>query len=443
MPIAVYLVLINIYMSADNKRSYASSLILISCLFFIFGFITWLNGTLIPFLKIVCQLNNQQASLVTFAFFISYFVMAIPSSAILRKTGFKNGMSLGLLVMAIGCGIFIPAAQERNYNFFLTGLFIQGLGLSILQTAANPYVTIIGPLESAAKRISMMGIFNKAAGFLSPIVVGSILLKNMDSLKAQVETVNTTDKQALLAEISERIINPYITLAVILILVAIAIRFSPLPNIQDEENDTVEHTGDRRPLGSYTYLFLGALAIFMYVGVEVLAGDYIINYGSYLGVPIEYAKYLTSLTLLFMVTGYLVGVVLTPKFMSQERLLRICLVLSLVFTFGLLLTSGKASVLLLSLLGFTHAIMWPAIWPMSIKDLGRHTKIGSALLIMGIAGGAVIPFIYGSISDANGGNLQSAFWIMIPCYLYILFFATRGHKIGHRPTDKGNWDFNK
>ena len=420
-------------MTDNSKRSYASSLFLVGCLYFIFGFITWLNGTLIPFLKMTCQLNNKQASLVTFAFFISYFVMAIPSSWILKKTGFKNGMSLGLVVMALGCIIFIPAAQQRTYNLFLLGLFIQGLGLSILQTAANPYVTIIGPIESAAKRISIMGICNKAAGFLSPIILGTILLSNMDNLKEELaKELTEQSRLSILMELSNRIIYPYITLTVVLLIVALLIRLSPLPDIHDDGADAVNVDTSHRPLGQHTYLFLGAIAIFMYVGVEVLAGDYIISFGSYLGVPIEYAKYLTSLTLAFMVAGYFMGVLLTPKIMSQETLLRICLVASLVLITGVLFTTGKTAILLLSLLGFTHAIMWPAIWPMSIKGLGSHTKIGSALLIMGIAGGAVVPYIYGSLADANGGNLQSAFWVMIPCYLYLLFFATKGHLIGYR-----------
>lgn len=415
-----------------DKRSYATSLFLIGCLFFIFGFITWLNGTLIPFLKTTCQLNNQQASLVTFAFFISYFVMAIPSSYILKRTGFKKGMSLGLVIMAIGCLLFIPAALQRKYEYFLTGLFVQGLGLSILQTASNPYVTIIGPIESAAKRISMMGICNKAAGFLSPIVVGTILLSNLDNLKAELSTADAVNKASILSQLSHRVLMPYIVLTIVLLLVAIFIRVSPLPEINNDDDNETSGAGASRPLSSYTYLFLGALAIFAYVGVEVLAGDYIISYGSYLGVPIAYAKYLTSLTLLFMVSGYFMGVFLTPNIISQEALFKIFLVISLGLISGVLLTTGKISILMLSLLGFTHAIMWPAIWPMSIKGLGRHTKIGSALLIMGIAGGAVIPFIYGSLGDHYHGNLQLAFWIMIPCYLYLLFFAFIGHKIGYR-----------
>ncbi|MEZ5015860.1 MAG: sugar MFS transporter [Flavipsychrobacter sp.] len=423
-------------MNDKGKSSYIVSIFLIGILFFIFGFITWLNGTLIPFLKTTCQLTNTQASLVTFAFFISYFIMAIPSSIILKKTGFKHGMGLGLLIMAVGCIIFIPAALQRNYSYFLSGLFIQGLGLTILQAAVNPYVTIIGPIESAAKRISIMGICNKVGGALIPYILGAALLKNMGTLNKELEgSISGARKEEILDMLATRIINPYIILTVVLVIVAIFIRFSPLPNVSNENEDTSDQT-NKRPLTSYTYLFLGAFAIFAYVGVEVLAGDYIISYGNYLGLPSDFAPYLTSFTLFSMIAGYLMGVLLTPKYLSQEKLLRICLILSLALITGVLLTSGKVSVTMLFLLGFTHAIMWPAIWPMSIKDLGRHTKTGSALLIMGIAGGAIIPLIYGWLSDMNGGNLKQAFWIMIPCYLYILFFAIKGHKIGHKPSNE-------
>lgn len=419
-------------MQTPASRPNKSSLLLIGFLFFIFGFITWLNGTLIPFLKMVCQLNNRQASLVTFAFFISYFIMALPSSAILKRTGFKNGMSLGLVIMAAGCVIFIPAAQQRNYNFFLAGLFTQGLGLSILQTASNPYVTILGPMESAARRISIMGICNKFAGFLSPIVFGALLLGNLDALKTELPALASfQEQQALLSEISGRIIYPYVALTGVLLFAAFFIRMSPLPEIREENASPDVPAEETRPLWKHTYLFLGALAIFAYVGVEVLAGDYIINFGTYLHVPLSYAKYLTSLTLFFMIAGYFAGVFLTPKYISQEALLKINLIISLLLMAGVLTASGKAAILMLSLLGFTHAIMWPAIWPLSINGLGRHTKTGSALLIMGIAGGAVIPYIYGYLSDKTG-NLQQSFWIMIPCYLYLLYFAFSGHKVGQK-----------
>jgi glucose/galactose transporter len=418
-------------MASNQSKSNLVSLLLIGLLFSIFGFITWLNGTLIKFLQTACQLNNTQASLVTFAFFISYFVMALPSSAILRKTGFKNGMGLGLVVMAVGCLLFIPAAFQRNYMIFLVGLFTQGLGLAILQTAANPYVTIIGPIESAAKRISLMGICNKLAGALGSIVLGKILLDPLGQLNKDIEAA-AFDKEQLLNNLAHRIVTPYTVLTIVLVLVAIFIRFSPLPDVHDDDDETASAKETARPLGSYTYMWLGALAIFTYVGVEVLAGDYIINFGTYLGVPIEFAKYLTSLTLFFMLGGYLLGVALIPKIISQEVALKLNVIGGLIFALGAVFLQGKAAVFCLAFLGFFHAVMWPAIWPMAIKGLGKWTKTGSALLIMGIAGGAVIPFLYSRWADAMGGNLQRAFLIMIPCYLYILFFALKGHKIGYK-----------
>jgi len=417
-------------MNSKSTQSNLTSLLLIGLLYSIFGFITWLNGTLISFLKTACQLNYTQASLVTFAFFISYFVMALPSSSILKKTGFKNGMGLGLLVMAGGCLLFIPAAYQRNYLLFLVGLFTQGLGLAILQTAVNPYVTIIGPIESAAQRISLMGICNKLAGFFGAIVLGTVLLDPLKQVNKDIETA-AFDKMRLLDNLAHHIITPYVILTIILILVAIFIRLSPLPDIQDDAQDEQFLQHSTRPLSSFTYLWLGALAIFAYVGVEVLAGDYIINFGTYLGVPIEYAKYLTSLVLFFMLGGYALGVFLIPKIISQELALRLNAVGGILFVLGVIFLEGKSAIFCLAFLGFFHAVMWPAIWPLAIKDLGKWTKTGSAMLIMGIAGGAVIPFIYSRWAMALHGDLQKAFLIMIPCYLYILFFAIKGHKIGH------------
>ncbi|MBS1771966.1 MAG: sugar MFS transporter [Bacteroidetes bacterium] len=418
-------------MQQDKKQSYVTSLILVGCLYFIFGFITWLNGTLIPFLKAVCELNNFQSYFVTFAFFASYFFMAIPSSIILKKTGFKKGMSLGLFVMAIGAVMFIPAATQRNYILFLTGLFTEGLGLAILQTAVNPYVTILGPAESAASRISMMGIANKAAGMLGPAYMAGILLTGIDAIKEKVAAAtDAVAKEQLLNELAHRIINPYIILTIVLVVLALLIRISPLPDVNDEEENPDTDKSVHPSLWHHTYLLLGALAIFFYVGVEVIAGDSIISYGTSMGIPIEEAKWFTSFTLGCMVAGYFAGIVLTPKIISQELFLRICAIIGAALVLGVTMMHGNASIYCLAGLGFAHAIMWPAIWPMSLKGLGKFTKTGSALLIMGIAGGALIPLLYGKMVD-NIGN-QQAYWIMIPCYIYILFFATVGHKIGYK-----------
>lgn len=411
---------------------YATSLALVAILFFIFGFITWLNGTLIPFLKSACELNNFQAYLVTFAFYISYFVMAIPSSFILNKTGFKKGMSLGLFTMAVGTLIFLPAAYQRNYMYFLVGLFTQGLGLSILQTATNPYVTILGPENTAAKRISIMGIANKFAGIISPIILGAVLLKNIDPINEQLKvTTDPVMRETILSELSQRIISPYIILTVSLVVLAILVLISPLPEIQDEEeNPDIIRDQQKSSITMHPYLFLGAFAIFLYVGAEVIAADTIVNYGKYFNIPMDEAQFFTSLTLICMVTGYFAGIALIPKYMTQETALKICGLTGVLFTTILLFTTGYTSVIFLALLGLSHSLMWPAIWPMSLKGLGAYTKTGAALLIMGIAGGAVIPPIYGKLADSS--DPQSAYVVLLPCYLFILYFANWGHMVGYK-----------
>jgi len=419
-------------MQQGNKNSYATSLFLVGCLFFIFGFITWLNGSLIPFLKVACELTNSQSYLVATAFFASYFVMALPSSMILRKTGFKKGMSLGLLIMAAGAAIFIPAATERSYTYFLIGLFTQGLGLTILQTATNPYVTILGPEESAAQRISIMGIANKVAGAIGSILMAGLLLKGILDIQKQVETAtDAANKTALLDELAGRIINPYIAIAVALTVLAGLILISPLPEVNDEKENPDTDTSGKTSIWQHTYLFLGVLGIFFYVGAEVIAGDSIIAYGTSMGISEDEAKFFTSYTLAGMLAGYLLGIILTPKFLSQETMLKICAALGLVLTACVMFTTGRTSIYCLAALGIANAIMWPAIWPMSLKGLGRFTKTGSALLIMGIIGGALIPPLFGWMIDSMGSQ-ASAYIILIPCYLYILYFSISGHKVGYR-----------
>jgi glucose/galactose transporter len=383
---------------------------IIGILFFVFGFITWVNSVLIAFFKDAFQLNNFDSLLVTFAFFISYFVMAIPSSWVLAKTGFKRGMSLGLLSMAIGTLLFIPAAKMANYPMFLFGLFVIGTGLALLQTASNPYVTILGPSESAAKRISVMGICNKVAGILSQFIFGGLFLSNGLVGNEKLKTV----------------ITPYGIMTVILILLAIWVWFSSLPEVEAEEikqeNDSVKDS-----VWSYPNLVLGLVAFFLYVGVEVIAGDTIINYGVSQGFDQDVAKIFTTYTLYGMLAGYIVGILFIPKYLSQQKALNYSAILGIVFSIGTIFFTGFTSVLCLALLGLANALMWPALWPLAIQGLGKFTKLGSALIIMMISGGALLPLLYGKIADQIG-DTQKAYMIMIPCYIFIYFYATIGHK---------------
>ena len=418
-------------MTQNRPSNYLMSLTIIGILFFIFGFVTWINGTLIPYLKIACELKTDfQSYLVATAFFIAYTVIAIPSSYVLRKTGYKKGMSLGLFVMAAGAILFVPAAEARNFNLFLVGLFIIGGGMALLQTASNPYVTIIGPIESAAMRISIVGICNKVAGILAGLIFGYIALNNVDALEASLNSMDAVAKNAALDELAGRVVGPYMIIAGVLVFFGIAILFSSLPEIDDsvESDGAAAANVNKTSVFQFPHLILGALAIFLYVGVEVLAGDTIISYGKSLGIELSTARYFTQATLAFMLIGYIVGIVAIPKYMSQSTALKICTWLGVIFTIGAVVTDGFVSVAFIALLGLANSLMWPAIFPLAIDGLGKFTKIGSAILIMSIAGGAILPLVYGQLSEIF--NSKDAYLMMLPCYLYIMYFAIKGHKVG-------------
>ncbi|WP_341843274.1 sugar MFS transporter [Chitinophaga caseinilytica] len=418
---------------AAQRNNYAQAMVIIAALFFIFGFVTWLNSVLIPFLQQACELTDTVAYLVTFAFYISYVVMAIPSSVILKKIGFPKGMSLGLLIIAAGSLIFIPAAQMRSYPLFLVGLFTQGTGLALLQTASNPYVTILGPIESAAKRISIMGICNKLAGIIGIFVLAKLLFSDTEAVSAKIATLVGAEREAELDLLAGRLVVPYAVMAGVLVLLAIFVRRSHLPEINQDEDAAQAGGADkygRKSVFDIPYLLIGVLSIFLYVGVEVLAIDTLTNYGTYTGLAKDVASHLAIYCLFAFGVGYMLGVALVPKVLSQKNALMICAIMGIVFTAGALLTSGMTSIVFIILLSFAHSLMWPGIWPLAIDKLGRFTKTGSALLVMGIGGGAILPLIYGAIVDAMGGNRQIPYAIMIPCYLVILYFAVAGHKKG-------------
>ncbi len=408
---------------------------------------TWLNGSLIPFLKIVCELNEFQALFVTFAFYIAYTFMALPAAAVLKRTGYKLGMVLGLGVMAVGSLIFIPAAQLQHYAVFLIALFILGTGLTLLQTAANPYIVCIGPRESAAMRISIMGLINKGAGVVVPVVFTAMILTGMDQFEPDVlSALSAAEREARLAELSGRLVMPYIYMAVVLVALAIFVQLSALAELQFED-DSEEKADDAMGILHFPHVILGAIGLFAYVGVEVIAGDTIGLYGQGLGV--KHFGSLTSYTMVFMVIGYLVGVLAIPRYLSQEKALLGSAILGLIFT-ALVMTGSSEStmvadiligwmgipvvpdtVMFLALLGLANALVWPAIWPLALANLGKYTATGSALLIMGIAGGALIPLAYGHF--AEGGSAQHAYWVLVPCYAYIFFYAIKGHKVKQWP----------
>lgn len=419
-------------MNTTSSRNYIFPLIVIGALFFIFGFITWANSQLIPYLQIACELTTTQSLYVASAFFAAYFVMAIPSSFILKKIGYKKGMSLGLLVMAVGALVFIPAASSRNYSFFLIGLFVIGTGLALLQTASNPYATILGPIESAAQRISIMGICNKVAGILAIFILGGIVLKDVDALKARLLTLSSTEKSIELNALAERVVLPYIVIAIALAILAVIIYFIHLPDIKEENvDDKITSAQTRTSLLDFPYLLLGALAIFFYVGAEVISYDTFAGFGESLGYPLEKASKFASYTGYGLLLGYVISITCIPKYISQQKALVASTLLSILLVVIAIATNGIIAIICFALLGLSNAVMWPAIWPLAIDGLGKFTKIGAALLIMGIVGGAILPPLYGEVAKLMGSK-QTAYLLMIPCYLYILFYAVKGYKIGKR-----------
>jgi len=415
----------------QQPKQVISPIIILGALFFIFGFVTWLNGALIPYLKIACELNNFESLLVAFAFYISYFVMALPSSGLLKRTGFRKGMMYGLLVMAIGALLFIPAAMTRTYGLFLTGLFVIGTGLSILQTASNPYIIIVGPIESAARRISIMGICNKIAGVSAPIILSTVVLADADTLVTELATITDAAKAIKLDELATRVIVPYCIMAGVLIGLAMMIYYSPLPEIkmEQESNDGLNVSHEKTSVVQFPNLVLGVIALFLYVGAEVIAGDTIGTYGQSEGIALSEAKYFTSFTLAAMVIGYIIGIFTIPKILNQSTALAISAVTGIIFSLVAINTSGYTSVLFIALLGLANALMWPAIWPLAINGLGKFMSTGSALLIMAIAGGALLPLVYGYLADLPDIGHRSAYWVLIPCYGFILYYSLKGYKV--------------
>jgi len=429
-----------------KKTNFTIPIIIIAGLFFIFGFVTWINGALIPFMKTINELTDSQSYLVASASYISFVVMALPASYIINKIGYRKGMSLGLVVMAIGALVFIPAAEARTYWIFLGGIFIQGMGMTLLQTASNPYITILGPIESAAKRIAIMGIANKVAGALGSLIFGAILLSGIDDVKEKLETVGLQEKEQLLNTMADSLVTPYIVMAIVLFVLGILIRRAPLPHVEAEPiEDSKEGETSKTSIFQFPHLWLGVLTLFVYVGAEVIAGDTIIAYGISLGFSAEDAKFFTTFTLMAMVGTYALGVVLIPKYINQALALKLSAILGIVLTFCIVFTTGFTSVIFVAALGIANALVWPAVWPLTLEGLGKFTKTASALLIMAISGGAIIPPLFGKLVDekrieliaqglseaaASAEASTSGYWILLPCYAIILYYAISGHKLG-------------
>lgn len=422
-----------------SRRKTVISILIIAMLFFIFGFVSWINAILIPYFKIAFVLTNFQAYLVAFAFYISYFVMSVPSAFLLKRVGFKKGMMYGFWIMAIGAFLFVPAASLRTYEIFLLGLFTLGAGLAVLQTAANPYITVLGPKERAAQRISIMGICNKGAGILAPILFAAVILKASDSeMFSQLATMGEAERDAALDELIKRVIVPYACVGAVLFGLGLFVRFSPLPEINTEQESAEVATANvgKTSIFQFPHLILGAFAIFIHVGTQVIAIDTIIGYANSMNIQLMEAKVFPSYTLAATICGYILGIICIPRFISQVTVLRICTVLGALFTLGIIFTSGDVtfmghtadiSIWFVVLLGLANSLVWAGIWPLALDGLGKFTKLGASIMIMGLCGNAIMPLFYGHYADVY--DVRTAYWVLFPCYLYLIYYAVYGHRI--------------
>jgi MFS transporter, FHS family, L-fucose permease len=429
---------------ALSQRESLTGILIVGGLFFIFGFVSWINAILIPYFKIACELTNLQSYFVAFAFYISYLIFSIPASYLLKKVGFKKGMMFGFWTMAVGAFIFVPAAMSRTYLVFLLGLFCIGAGLALLQTAANPYITILGPKERAAQRFSVMGICNKGAGILAPLLFAAVILRSSDgALFNQIPLMNEGQKDAALDELISRVIIPYACVGTVLFMLGLLIRYSPLPEIDTEHEsaDIAQANSNKTSILQFPHLILGAIAIFLHIGTQIISIDTIVSYANSMNIHLLEAKVFPSYTLAATIVGYIIGIVCIPKYISQRAALQVCTVLGVILTLLIVYARGEVrlfghiadiSIWFVVLLGLANSLVWPGIWPLALDGLGRFTKLGGSILVMGLAGNAILPIVYGYFADIAG--VRNAYWILLPCYLFLVYYAFYGHRIR-------NWSF--
>jgi FHS family L-fucose permease-like MFS transporter len=453
--------------TAAPTRSYAGPMVLMTTLFFLFGAVTNFNDVLMPYLKDVCQLTDLQSSAVQSAFFGAYFLMSLPAGWVLKKLGYQRGIVVGLLVMAVGAMLFIPAADSRAFGLFLTALATLGAGITLLQVAANPYVSILGPARGAAARVSIVGVANNFGGALSPLVGGLVLFGGSVALKARLAALPLAER---LAEESQLVKGPYIGLAVFLVLLAALFFF--LVKLPDIEGIPEEAAEEARPMAagrtsalSFPHLVLGVGAIFVYVGVEVGLGSFLIRYGESQGIrqlsaftqslvqglnvatnyalvlfgkepsPIDTTVGFTKAVGAVLVSSYwfgslvgrVVGIPLLLRFHNRVLLVAVCAA-GVALVGASILSTGETALWLIVLCGLMNSIMWPVIFPLAITGLGPFTKQGSSYLIMAIVGGALIPPLMGWLAT-HGGGLRVAFVVPALCYLYLLFYAISGYRV--------------
>ena len=396
----------------DKKGNFIIPIAFIGMMFFAIGFALGINSFLIPVLNKTLNVSSGEAYLILAATFSTFIIFGYPATRTIAKIGYKKTMSLSFLMFAIAFALFIPSARFESFILFLVASFVSGIANTFLQASVNPYITILGPLESAAKRMSIMGICNKLAWPVAPVFLAFVIGKN------------TTDTL-----ISDLYLPFYIIIGVFILLGLLSM-LAPLPEVkaagEDSGNEAeCPYAANKTSIWQFPHLLLGALTLFFYVGVETVALGTLVDYATWLNLP-DASSY-AWISPIGMVIGYICGIVFIPKYLSQSNALIICSLLGIAGSLLVVLTPAAMSIWFISLMALGCSLMWPALWPLAIADLGKFTKTGSSFLVMAIAGGAVIPTIYGFLKDSVGA--QQSYWIALPIYAFILYYGVSGYKI--------------
>ncbi len=398
--------------SVQGNKSYIFPLFIVGIMFFAIGFALGINSYLIPLLKKALDISSGESYLVLAATFSAFLIFGYPASLVIGKIGYKKTMALSFIMFALGFFLFIPSAKHESLILFLIASFISGMGNTFLQASVNPYITILGPIESAAKRMSIMGIANKLAWPVAPMFLALVIGKS-------VEDVQLGD-----------IFVPFVIIIAVFIILGVLAFLSPLPEVKaaGEDDSSIEdcpYAANKTSVWQFPHLLLGVLALFLYVGVETISLSTLVDYAESLGLanPERYAL----IAPIGMVVGYICGVLFIPKYISQSNALLVCSILAIFGSFMVVLTPEAVSIYFIVFMALGCSLMWPAIWPLAMVDLGKFTKAGSSLMVIAIVGGALIPTIYGFLKDVVGS--QNAYWLCIPCFLYILYYALKGHKV--------------
>lgn len=414
--------------AGSGKNKYLVPFILVAFLFFLWGMVHNLDGILIPHLKKACELTNAQSTLIDVAIFFAYFLMAIPAGMILKKWGYKNGIIAGLVLAGIGAFMFVPAASSRTYELFLLALFIIGCGITILETAANPYAAVLGDEKGASTRLNLGAAINGLAVFIAPVIGAKFILSGVEHTKEQLAMMPAAEKIAYLNMESSAVKMPYIFIACGFLLVAGLFLLFHLPEVKDDAK-TAKFSEFMRAF-RHKHLSWAVFAQFAYVGAQVCVTSFFVRMAMKGGGIDEKTAgyYLGTIYGILFLAGRFIGTLLT-KYFSSNKLLTIYAIIAAGLCLAAIFGKGNTVIYSLGAIGFFMSIMFPTIFALGLVNLGHETKIGASLLVMSIVGGAVFPFIMGRIIDLYNDNIQVGYVVPFICFLIIIYFGAKGYKV--------------